>query len=724
MLVGEREVKRLAVVLLMISLAFAQPILQELWRTPTYPIVPLSLALANDGAIAMTGAGFPFAGPQLASAGMLYIFSPNGVLRTALLYGTGMKAVAYNKYFLAADNDRIMVFGELGDLIKVINSKPQYVGPLALSGDTLVTCNVDCAAYSLKTGKLLWSTPISGAVLDSPAIAKERVYVPDSLGMSLYVLDLKTGKKLAEVGFPSPVIGVSACEDMLAVLTPKKLYLFDISSVSPKEVWNVTLKGFARTVAFGPHCKYIAVGGDMLYFYNTKGKLVTDANLGATISKIRWRGQYMAAMFDLNGNTYAILYRVAEAAYSKYGTPTTRYVLNFKELKGVKSARALTYPSPKGTIFLLVRLQNGTSEIWTYSNNTFVGAYKLPPKAFPVYNARVGEFATYHDKLLLVVNDTIYEIYGSTATKLARLKGAHALSFVQIGKNIYAIDYYAKNTKKGLLLTCVYYDALHGMKKLREFTFELGENVTGFTVLPDTLDAKGCIVVWQKKMDPNVYYWYKGTNGDVKGTFNPFKSQALTFAIIFMETSKGNSVPYVAYTRIGNGPKVPLTMILVNPFTKENITVKLPGPYNVVGTGDFNGEGYLGDLALIAAAGKKVDLIIINSRGTVKTIPLGQISESSALLTGLAYHKGFFKNVFGLGNFTGAMVDVKTNIGTLRFEVRGLTVAPSSLGLLISLTKTQMCYTAIINPYLRNPTTGQLTPTGGNVYMASGCLKR
>jgi hypothetical protein len=376
-------------------------------------------------------------------------------------------------------------------------------------------------------------------------------------------------------------------------------------------------------------------------------------------------------------------------------------------------------------VFLYAITKDGKREILTLKNNEVVGAFTLPKNVMPIYDSRMGEYATYKDKLLLVINDTVYGIYGSKAYKIAKLKGAHALGLIKVGDEIYGVDIYSKKVGNSTVVYCKYYDALNNMKLVRSFEFDIGTNVTAYNVVVDGLDAKGCAVLWQKRMDPNIYYWYKGAEGEAKGKINPFKENLLSFSLLMLEVGKGATEPFLIYVTPGNGPKEPFIMKMYNPITKERVQVSLPGPFSFVGTGDFLGKGYISQIALLTRDLKgNVQILVIAADGEHKSYEVGKLSESTALLSGLAYHKGAWKNVIGVGNFTGAYVDVKTNIGTLKFEVRGLTVAPSSLGVLISLSKTQLCYTAIINPELRNVITGQISPTSGNVYVASSCVPR
>jgi outer membrane protein assembly factor BamB len=707
-----------ALLLIAIPLMAAQPILQQLWTTPTYPLIPLSLALAPSGSLAFVGA-------TVSGPGSVYLFSSTGAMLTSVTYISGMRGVAYGNYFVVADGSQILVLSKNGLIVKVIDSKPQYVSQVAVDPKEgiIVACNVDCAAYSIKTGKELWETKISGAVLDSPVIANGKIYVPDSLSMTLYIMNEKDGKIIKSIRFKSPVIGVSYCKGMLAVLTPKELYALNPTSLKP--LWSVKFNNYVHGVAVSPTCKYVAVGGSRLYFVSNNGKVVTNVSLGAPIAKLRWNGNYLAVLFNANGNSYVQLFKVSEAVMTSYGTPKTRYVLNFSLLKGASRASALTYPSPKGTVFLVVWTTNGTQEIWTLSGGKVVGKFKVPKSARLVYDTRMGEYGTYHDMLLIAINDTVYGLYGSKLTPIAKLKGAHSLLMVKVKNDIYAVDVYSKQKNNSTIVECKLYNVLKGMKKVESYEFDLGKGKIRFNVLPDLLDAQGCLVVWQRSRDLNIYYWYKGVNGEFRGAVNPLKSHLLTLAMPYLEVAKGESYPFIITVSFGPSPKEPFILNVSNPLAHTKFQVALPGPYSVIGTGDYTGEGYLGDLALISGNSNNVTMVIISSDGRAKYMPIGRIEESSAVLMGIAYHKGFTKNVFGLGNFTGAYVDVKTNIGTLKFEVRGLTVAPSNLGIVIGLSKTQMCYTAIINPFTTNVMTGQIMRiTGSQVYVASGCAPR
>jgi len=705
---------------LVVSLS-AAPILQHLWSSPTYPFIPAGIAVSDGGSVAITGI-------SLTGSGSLYVFSPFGTLLTNLFYSAGLNGINYDKVFVMANRDELLVLNHNGAIIKTIPSSPVNTGQVAVDSrsDLVITCNVNCAAYRLSDGKKLWETKLEGLIVSSPTISKGYVYVPDASSMRIYIINEKTGTIVNRMNFNKPVTGVAACKNYLAVTTSDKLYLYDISHpITPKKLWTVNLKAFVHSLTISPDCKYIAVGSNKLYIYNNEGKLLSSVNTVGAVERIAWNYNRLALLFNINGSMSVSVFKVIESSFSSYGTPTTRYVLNFHPLTGVRRVIALTYPSVNGVVYLFAQTDKG-NEIITMKNGKVIGTFKLPPRVLPVYDSRYGEYATYQGKLLLVINDTIYGIYGSNATKIARLRGAHALSIVKIDNEIYAIDAYASQEKNGTVVHCIYYDALNGMREIANYTFNLGKQVGRYTILPDTLDAKGCIVVWTKIREPQtIYFWYKGEEGNVRTSINTFKERLYTFALIYLETGRGVSHPFEVLVTPGSGMDKPLKLKLIDIITKESIEGSLLGPYTAAGIGDYTNKGYLGDLALLESRARIMYIYIVGVNGKSELIKVGRVQESTALLSGLAYYKGSNVNVIGIGNFTGAMVDIKSNLGTLKFYVKGLTVAPSSLGILIGLGKNKMCYTAVINPETRNLITGAITPIGSEkVYVASGCTSR
>jgi len=205
-----------------------------------------------------------------------------------------------------------------------------------------------------------------------------------------------------------------------------------------------------------------------------------------------------------------------------------------------------------------------------------------------------------------------------------------------------------------------------------------------------------------------VYYEYKGVNGEASGKIDLTNAMA-GFGLIYLESSPGESEPYVVLSRATGRNQVVLE--LDNALNKNKLNVTLPLTFTVVGPGDYLGEGYIGDFAIFAINGTKGSLVILNTKNAVKRYDLGKISNTVAVVKGIAYHKGYWKSVFGVGSFTSNMVDVKTNIGTFKFALNNIVVVPSTLNVLLHLGKGELCYTAIVNE-----------PNA--VYYSSACLKR
>jgi hypothetical protein len=229
-------------------------------------------------------------------------------------------------------------------------------------------------------------------------------------------------------------------------------------------------------------------------------------------------------------------------------------------------------------------------------------------------------------------------------------------------------------------------------------------------VVADAIDAKGCAVTWVK--GPYMYYQYEGENGKAGGKVSLFNAVGAGF--MFLEVRKGETHPFAVYAVPTDNGMV--RDYFVDVLSNRTLKFDLPALYNLVGVGDYLGEGYYGDVAFLALNRNNFhyELIVINTKNITRTYDLGRIGRTLAVVSGLALHEGYLKNVFGLGNLNGLNLDVRTNVGTLKFAISGVTLVPSTMNLLLTLTSNKMCYTAAINP---------LTP-GGNVYLATGCLPR
>ncbi len=399
------------------------------------------------------------------------------------------------------------------------------------------------------------------------------------------------------------------------------------------------------------------------------------------------------------------------------------FTIKFRKLLNVVFAAPLNYPTKDGVVFVAVKTVGGTQQIWTFKDGKVVGVYDLPNNTIPVMDPRLMSYATMDDKLLIVMNNTLYELYGNQTTKIAHIETNGTASFIKVGDKIYTWEIVTKKEKNNITMVyCNYYDALNGMKKIRGFEFQL-QNVSTYNVLPDALDAQGCIAIYAKPKDLNVYYWYKGVNGEAKGKYNPAKLRLTTYGPMFLEYEPHKTKPYMMMIQmIAPGMMHAFKLYIVDILQKSNVSFVLPGLYNFVGMGDFQGKGYISDVALVTMNPTGFSIVFASPNGWHKEIKLGALSRSIAWLQGVVYKGKGFMNVFGLGNFTDNNVSILSNVGKFNFKVQGAPAGNSSLTIIASINGDELCYSAVINPITGGLLTKETT-TGSTVYISSGCFK-
>jgi outer membrane protein assembly factor BamB len=626
-----------------------------------------------------------------------------------LYYAKGVGDAAYkgNVFTFVVLSGNVIEEDANGTVIRTLKVSPDEAFAVTMSpdGKEFVVCHGVCSAYTAE-GKKLWTFKDVKAVTNNPAWVGSTVFVPDAGSMTLYALNAKTGKLLYEKKYDEPVYAVTACGDRVAVGVGSSVYLYSFEKGYLQKLGEAKLGKPINDIAFSPDCNLLLVAsGTRIYTLDFKGKVVGEADMGALVSALAWNGKYVA-IYTLDSAGLARV-QLFEATIS-YSAPKTRYVLNFTKLTGVTRVIPLTYPSPEGVVYLLAQTGPGAYQIWTLVNGKVVGKLNLPKGTIVfVPDVRAGEVATYHGKLLVQVNTTLYAVYGNKMEKLLSLYTKSALAtFAKVGNKIYAIEANLTKGKEYNVVTCSYKDLSNNV--LKTFKFRV-PNDARVGIVADTLDAEGCAVLWAKPAVPKVWYEYEGVNGSANGTIDLTNATA-GFGVMFVEVRKGETHPYIAVAR---GTDNGVVFELHDALTGKKLSVKLPKLFSVIGVGDYLGEGYYGDVAITAFNVTKTYLYVLNTKNVVRKFYLGEIGRSVAIVRGLAYHEGYTKNVFGLGNFVGPTVDVVTNVGTLKFAVRGITVAPSTLDILLTLTKSKMCYTAIINPL-----------SAGNVYLATACVPR
>ena len=688
-----RALKRIALILALATFLLAQQVyLVPQWTSPPQQAVPVDVAVSERGVVLATS--------LVNGGGYAIMFNNVGQVLSSLYYAQGVGDAAYkgNTFAFVTLSGNVIVEADNGTIIRSIPISPKEAFAITMSpdGKEFVVCHGICSAYTIN-GKKLWTFKGVRAVTNNPAWLGELVFIPDASG-KLIALNAKDGKLVYELNYGKPVYAVAACSDLLAVGVDDSVYVYSISKAKPILLGVAELGAPVNDIAFGPQCDVMLVAsGNYVYTLNRNAKVSGKAFMGGLVQALAWNGDYVA-IYKINGAGIAqVQLFKASVAFSM---PKTRYQLNFTKINALE-ALPLTYPGEDGTIFLLVRNLEGKLQIWTMNGTKVIGKYDLPTNERVIFvpDVRTGEVAKLGKSLLVQIGNKLYAVYGNNAKLLKEVNAKYAF-FIKVRNEIYAVKADVERLGNYTEIKCSYSNGL-------SFAFKIPKNAT-FAILPDALDAKGCLVAWTVRMRPVVYYEYQGTNGKASGKIDLTNAMA-GFGLIYLEKAPGQSEPYVVITRATGHRQVVLE--LNDALTEQKLNVTLPLTFTVVGAGDYLGEGYIGDFAVFAINGTRGSLVILNTRNAVKRIDLGKIGNTVAVVKGLAYHKGYWKSVFGVGSFTSNLVDVRTNIGTFKFALNNVVIVPSTLNVLLHLGKTKLCYTAIVNQ-----------PQA--VYYSSACLKR
>ena len=689
-----RALKGMVVLLVLAGMLLAQQVyLIPQWTSPPQQAVPVDVAVSERGVVLATS--------LVNGGGYAIMFNNAGQVLSSLYYANGVGDASYkgNTFAFVTLSGNVIVEADNGTIIRSIPISPKEAFAIAMSpnGKEFVVCHGVCSAYTIN-GKKLWTFKDVKAVPNNPAWSGGLVFIPDAGGRKLVALNAKNGRLVYALKYEKPVYAVAACSDLLAVGVDDSVYVYSIAKEKPILLGAAKLGAPVNDIAFGPQCDVMLVAsGNYVYTLNRNAKVSGRAFMGGLVQALAWNGDYVA-IYKVNGAGLAqVQLFKASVAFS---TPKTRYQLNFTKINALE-ALPLTYPSEDGSIFLLVRNIEGKLQIWTMKGTKVIGKYDLPTNERVIFvpDVRTGEVAKLGKSLLVQIGNKLYAVYGNEAKLLKEVNAKYAF-FMKVKNKIYAVKAEVKRLGNYTEIYCSYVNG-------PSYAFKLPRNAT-FVILPDALDARGCLVAWTLRMKPVVYYEYQGVNGKATGKIDLTNAMA-GFGLIYLEKGPGQSEPYVVITRATGQRRVVLE--LNDALTGQKLNVTLPLTFTVVGAGDYLGEGYIGDFAVFAINGTRGSLVILNTKNAVKRIDLGKIGNTVAVVKGLAYHKGYWKSVFGVGSFTSNLVDVKTNIGTFKFALKNVVIVPSTLNVLLHLGKTELCYTAIVNQ-----------PQA--VYYSSACLKR
>ncbi|NPA85008.1 MAG: hypothetical protein GXO07_03270 [Crenarchaeota archaeon] len=652
-------------------------VLTHLWSA-TRVALPLAVAVSEEGSVLV-------ADTAMGRGGSAVLFSPDGLAVASFFYAEGVGSADYRNgtFAFVTLGGRAVFLSPEGDVLRTVRVSPDAALGIALGPSGFVVCRSACEAYS--GSQLVWRAEVSSA--GKPAWGRY-VYVPTPWGVE--ALDPETGERLFTVA-PGPAKAVAACGDAVAVASDK-VRIYSVAKGFPQLVGEADLR--AEDLAFYEDCNVLlAATGKGLAALDRNGRVLSTAEVGPAV-RVSWAGDYVAvAAFD--GAETVSLYK----ALLPHGTPKARYALNFREV-GAEAVTPLTYPSPNGTVFVLAR-SGGALEVWTLLNGTIIGKVEVPPDFGVIPDTRTGQAALLGERLLAVFNGTLYAIYGNETEALMRLSAQSPYSrFLKIGDEIYAVsvNVTAKNA------TCTF-TALGGGS--RSYSLPVGERAM---IVVDFLDAKGCAAIWSEGPG-EVSYSYSADAG--KGTGKLRCAGAVSLSALFAEVGEGESRPYVYCFKPGIGSEGEVLLYDM----AGGRALKAPTPPRALpvatNVGDYLGEGYYGDVATLIADGNKYSLVVLSTSNITQRFDFGEVGRTFVYVSGLALHEGYVKNVVGLGNLTGLEIDVSTNVGTLKFAIRGVTLLPSWMSVLLTLTEGKMCYTAALNPL-----------GAGRAYLATACLPR
>ena len=162
--------------------------------------------------------------------------------------------------------------------------KVLFVSILSLKGSTIGSVNGELAAVSMRTGKTLWTFPVSSGTESSPMVVGDSVYFGDQGGTE-YSLNVHTGKVNWSYATGGSIKAGAAYDNGNLYFGNYAGSFYAINAKSGKKVWSESPGGeFYSTPAVGFGRVYVGNNNGAAYsFVETDGTVAWTRDLGGYV---------------------------------------------------------------------------------------------------------------------------------------------------------------------------------------------------------------------------------------------------------------------------------------------------------------------------------------------------------------------------------------------------------------------------------------------------------
>jgi len=199
-------------------------------------------------------------------------------------------------------------------------------GCIEVLQDGFVACNMGCTYFDFN-GVRIWGMHEIQKVAGLAVRGSEYVYAITLQDWKLYVLKQGEDFPVNEISYGEDVLDVAVHGNYLAVTTWHHLYLYDISDPeNPAELWSVGGFDGARSIAFSPDGRYIAVS-DMfnrkIKVFDLSGNLVLEKECEMNVSLITWwEDKIIATLGEDTIQNIVVAYKVLETTSDEEEEPS------------------------------------------------------------------------------------------------------------------------------------------------------------------------------------------------------------------------------------------------------------------------------------------------------------------------------------------------------------------------------------------------------------------